>query len=147
LQSGATPARREAEDIASAVPGAECSRRWIAIDGEELLPAHCGEAGALLDLAAVPNEKRTLKKAALDRAAEIAELESAPRIPQLRPEPPSVTQDPRRKIALAKWPTNQPPKCGSGKRAKWHYVNRVPTWYCRAYRTSGAGLYWRVYRR
>jgi hypothetical protein len=126
------PTRQDAEETTSAAPGAECPRDWIAVEGEEPLPTQCDEAAPLIDLAALPDEQRAIEDAALERAAEIAGLEFAPRVPQIRPDPPPVTHKASRsqKTALAKWPADPPPKCGD-KRAKWRYVNRVPTWYCR----------------
>ena len=126
------PTRKDVEEIPSAAAGAECPRDWIAVEGEEPLPTQCDEAAALVDLAALPDEQRAIEDAALERAAEIAGLQFAPRIPQVRPDPPPVTKKASRsrKTALAKWPSDPPPKCGD-KRAKWRYVNRVPTWYCR----------------
>jgi hypothetical protein len=111
-----------------------CPRDWIAVEGEEPLPTQCDEAAPLIDLAALPDKQRAIEDAALERAAEIAGLQFAPRTPQVRPDPPPVIKKASRsrKTALAKWPSDPPPKCGSDKRAKWRYVNRVPTWYCRS---------------
>jgi hypothetical protein len=129
--AGARP--KVAEETAAGAE-AECLSDWITIDGEESLPTQCDEAAPMVDVAAVPDDQRAIEDAALKRAAEIGGLEYAPRIPQVRPEPPPVTKKANRtnrtKTALAKWPADPPPKCGS-KRAKWRYVNRVPTWYCR----------------
>jgi hypothetical protein len=126
-------AHHDVEETAAPAPAADCPRDWIAIEGEEPLPTQCDEAAPLIDVAALSDEQRALEDAALERAAEIAGLEFAPRIPQVRPDPPPVTKKASRsrKVALAKWPADPPPKCGSSKRAKWRYVNRVPTWYCR----------------
>jgi hypothetical protein len=127
------PTRKDVEEIPSAAAGSECPRDWIAVEGEEPLPTQCDEAAALVDLAALPDEQRAIEDAALERAAEIAGLQFAPRVPQVRPDPPPATNKANRgrKTALARWPADPPPKCGSSKRAKWRYVNRVPTWYCR----------------
>jgi hypothetical protein len=121
------------ETTTTAAPGTECPRDWIAIEGEEPLPTQCDEAAPLIDFASLPDEQRAIENAALERAAEIAGLQFAPRIPQVRPDPPPVTKKASRsrKTALAKWPADPPPKCGANKRAKWRYVDRVPTWYCR----------------
>ena len=127
------PARKDMEETTSAAPRAECPRDWIAVEGEEPLPTQCDEAAPLIDLAALPDRQSAIEDAALERAAEIAGLQFAPRIPQVRPDPPPVSKKAsgNRKTALARWPADPPPKCGSDKRAKWRYVNRVPTWYCR----------------
>jgi hypothetical protein len=131
VRPAAPPARKDAEEIAFAARDSECPHGWIAMEGEGP-PRQCDKAAALLDIVAVPDELRPVEQAALERAAEIAGLEFAPGIPHARPEPPAITQNPTQKTTLAKWPADPPPKCGSRERAKWHYVNQVPTWYCRA---------------
>jgi hypothetical protein len=136
------PAGEEAEETASAAPGAECPRSWIAIEGEGPVPTQCDDGAALLDVAAVPDEQRALEKAAFERGAEIAGLEFASRTSQVRSEPPAVTQTASRETAPARWPADPPPKCESGQRAKWHYVDRVPTWYCRSYKGQTALARW-----
>src|SRR5688572_6504150 len=86
------PTRQDGEETTSAAPGPECPRDWIAVEGEEPLPTQCDEAAPLIDLAALPDEQRAIEDAALERAAEIAGLQFAPRVPQIRPDPPPGTK-------------------------------------------------------
>lgn len=112
---------------------ADCPRDWIRLDGIGEVPAGCGDAAALIDLAAVPEGQRAIEDAALERASELAGLQFAPRIPKLRPEPPPTARakkSTRSRKTAASWPAGSPPDCGR-KYARWRYVDKVPTWYCK----------------
>jgi hypothetical protein len=81
----------------------------------------------------VTSDQSALDEAAVERASEEAGLQFVARLPLARPdyEPPPP---PRRKNVTksgASRPADAPPKCGGKKRAKWRYVNKVPTWYCK----------------
>lgn len=109
-----------------------CPRDWVAVDaaGQPApRPADCSDDAAVPASAdAALTEHPALNDAALERASEVAALQFVPRIPQARPDPPPPS---RRKAARrSNWPAGDPPNCGS-KRAKWRYVNKTPTWYCR----------------
>jgi hypothetical protein len=111
----------------------ECPRAWVSVEGatETAHPDCVQAAPPLADVAAVEEDQRALGEAAVERASEIGGLEFVARLPQARPEPPPK---PIRKTVAKKrrgdWPSDPPPNCGS-KRAKWRYVDKVPTWYCR----------------
>jgi hypothetical protein len=136
------PARIEAPSTSAASAGAaqepttvgsiraatECPRDWLNT-AEARQPAtgdlNCAETAAV---SAQPGaEQRALEEAAADHASEIAALQFVPRIPVARPDPPPR---PRKTGRKASWPADDPPNCGK-KRARWRYVNDVPTWYCR----------------
>jgi hypothetical protein len=114
---------------AAAGPATECPRDWLSTDQADI-PAGCGEGAALLETVGIGADSSAVEEAAMEHAAQLAGLQFAPRIPQARPEPPAR---PRKAVASGKrasWPADKPPNCGS-KRAKWRYVNDVPTWYCK----------------
>ncbi len=53
-------------------------------------------------------------------------------IPKARPEPPAnaVAKPKARKRTAARGKLGPPPNCGK-KYARWRYVNKRPTWYCK----------------
>ena len=133
------PPLAPAEAAAAAAPSplladtADCPRDWVAVNGTALpgdAAAECAAAPALEELAAVESDLDALDAAAMERAAEAAGLEFAPRIPKARPDPPPPPRKSARRTARANWPSGPPPDCGK-KYARWRYVNKVPTWYCR----------------
>jgi hypothetical protein len=111
----------------------ECPRDWVAESGNAA-GSDCRDPGAEpTTLAAVESDQSALDEAAVERASEEAGLQFAARLPMARPDykPPAP---PRRKNvtkAGASRPAGPPPKCGSKKRAKWRFVNKTPTWYCK----------------
>jgi hypothetical protein len=129
LSATVLAAGHDAVAAAAAGPATECPRDWLPADQADV-PAGCGEGAALLESVAIGEDKSAVEEAAIEHAAQLAGLQFAPRIPQARPEPPAR---PRKAVARGKrasWPADKPPNCGS-KRAKWRYVNDVPTWYCK----------------
>ena len=112
----------------------QCPRDWVA--GEDRVsetdgPAErCPGAAPLAEEAASPAAPEpALQEAVVERAAEIAGLQFAPRLPEARPKPPptpaKVSSRSRRGGKLG-----PPPECGR-KYPRWRYVNKVPTWYCK----------------
>jgi hypothetical protein len=108
---------------------ADCPRDWVSVEGQPSARAGaCEDMAALMINTGDPAEQRVLEEAALERATEIAALQFVPRIPQARPDPPARPR--KTTTRKAGWPDADPPNCGK-KRARWRYVNDVPTWYCR----------------
>ena len=110
----------------------ECPRDWVAGQDGEIPPGCEGSTVQAVRAATTVEDRSALEEAAVERASEEAGLDFAARVPAPRPEyePPA----PRKRVvtrAGAKRPAGPPPKCGAGKRAKWRYVNKVPTWYCK----------------
>ncbi|HWT29613.1 MAG TPA: hypothetical protein VN240_01150 [Propylenella sp.] len=85
----------------------------------------CPQTAALVPEPGDPAPQPGGDEAGSEQNPELAAV--VPRIPKARPEPPP---QPRRTARKANWPADDPPNCGS-KRARWRYVNDVPTWYCR----------------
>lgn len=129
----AAPPTEPQTETASLWPDAAvaCPRDWVAVDGSNASggpSAGCRDP-ASPESAALADDQQALDQAALERASEMAALQFVPRIPLPRPDPPPATA--RRTTAKrANWPADPPPNCGT-KRAKWRYVSKVPTWYCR----------------
>ena len=112
--------------IVGSLPPTECPRDWVSTEAAPY-GGPCEQLAALVPETANAEAQRRLEQAAADRATETASLQFVPRIPKARPEPPA---QPRKTARKAGWPADDPPNCGK-KRARWRYVNDVPTWYCR----------------
>jgi hypothetical protein len=112
----------------------ECPRDWVA-GAADAAAGDCRDPSALPQaLAAAPSDQSALDEAAVERASEEAGLQFVARLPMARPdyEPPKPKARQKSVTRVgAKRPADPPPKCGSKKRAKWRYVNKIPTWYCR----------------
>lgn len=124
-----TPEPRK-ENALWAEDAVDCPRDWVAIedaDAEGDAGGGCDDAAALVEQEAAGSvEDPALQEAVAERATEIAGLQFVPRIPQARPKAP-----PRKAKTRARGSKlGAPPNCGS-KYAKWRYVNKVPTWYCK----------------
>ena len=137
-QAATAPAAEAEGEAASASlwseDAVECPRVWVPGSAEAAnAPADCPDAAAALpQLAAASPDQSALDEAAVERASEEAGLQFVARLPLPRPayEPPPARPKTVTK-AGAKRPADPPPNCGSKKRARWRYVDRVPTWYCR----------------
>ena len=114
----------------TADPAAACPRDWVAVEATAEAPAHCAEAAPLVPeiTGALPADP-ALQEAVVERTVELAGLQFAPRLPQARPDAPSKPIKAKAR-ARGKGRLGPPPNCGR-KYARWRYVNKVPTWYCK----------------
>jgi hypothetical protein len=114
----------------TADPAAACPRDWVAVDATADAPAHCAQAAPLVPeiTGALPADP-ALQEAVVERTVELAGLQFAPRVPQARPDAPSKPIKAKAR-ARGKGRLGPPPNCGK-KYARWRYVNKVPTWYCK----------------
>ncbi len=114
----------------TADPAAACPRDWVAVEATAEAPAHCAQAAPLVPeiTGALPADP-ALQEAVVERTVELAGLQFAPRLPQARPDAPSKPIKAKAR-ARGKGRLGPPPNCGR-KYARWRYVNKVPTWYCK----------------
>jgi hypothetical protein len=114
----------------TADPAAACPRDWVAVEATAEAPAHCAQAAPLVPeiTGALPADP-ALQEAVVERTVELAGLQFAPRLPQARPDAPSKPIKAKAR-ARGKGRLGPPPNCGK-KYARWRYVNKVPTWYCK----------------
>ena len=86
-------------------------------------------------LAALSAEETSLGNAPLNLAPASVPADSLPDdalapVPRPRPEPPAAVKKPTRTRTAARGKLGPPPNCGK-KYARWRYVNKQPTWYCK----------------
>jgi hypothetical protein len=125
LDPGNQPAPKAVADPPA--PAEDCPRDWLTTGREPGAP--CPDATSpLVETAALPDGALSPEDIAGTVPPELMDADAA-RIPKARPEPPRIRVKKTARVR-ASWPADDPPKCGK-KRAKWRYVNDVPTWYCK----------------
>ena len=108
----------------------QCPRDWLAAEGSDDATGpspECTTAAPVIgEAVSAPPAAPALHEAVAERATQIAGLQFAPRLPQARPKSPPT----KAKARSRRGRLGPPPNCGR-KYARWRYVNKVPTWYCK----------------
>lgn len=129
---------------------ADCPRDWNSGSGLRPLGAECGKTAtpstsdvamrAAAEQATAPEAKQATapaskpaaKVAAVAPKARPAEASTTKKIEPKAEAKTETKEAPAKKASKsAQRPSDPPPNCGAGKRARWKFIEGEPTWYCK----------------